>query len=362
LTCYFAALKIRPCRYSGFSLPPFSRRTLGPPLRPAILPGLVERYALFHGLLAAVAIVWSVRRLRVVGLVALDLPVGAALLAAALLPMALTVELIILGVSGLFGLGDYDYVGPLTLTPAAGVLLLVLALAAAVVTIAILGGLRLAVRAYTRAVLGRRGGQEGPIRELLAERVGDRTLSIAYWLSDREEFVDEMGREVQLPDPGSGRAWTAVEHDGTRVAAIIHDAELDTTPELVNAAAAAAALALDNERLKADLRARVEDLRISRARIVEAADAARRRLERDLHDGAQQQLVSLALDLRLLRARLKGTDAPKMTVGQKVDFVGLLTSAAVGAGALGVRNTADTTLLESQGAYVDASAADVKLY
>jgi len=252
------------------------------------------------------------RRLRVVGLVALDLPVGAALLAAALLPMALTVELVILGVSGLFGLGEYDYVGPLTLNPAAGVLLLVLALAAAVVTIAILGALRLAVRAYTRAVLGRRAGQEGPIRELLAERVGDRTLSIAYWLSDREEFVDEMGREVQLPDPGSGRAWTAVEHDGTRVAAIIHDAELDTTPELVNAAAAAAALALDNERLKADLRARVEDLRISRARIVEAADAARRRLERDLHDGAQQQLVSLALDLRLLRARLKGSDVVPM--------------------------------------------------
>jgi signal transduction histidine kinase len=96
------------------------------------------------------------------------------------------------------------------------------------------------------------------------------------------------------------------------VAAIIHDAELDTTPELVNAAAAAAALALDNERLKADLRARVEDLRISRARIVEAADAARRRLERDLHDGAQQQLVSLALDLRLLRARLKGSDVVPM--------------------------------------------------
>ena len=96
------------------------------------------------------------------------------------------------------------------------------------------------------------------------------------------------------------------------MAAIIHDAELDTTPELVNAAAAAAALALDNERLKADLRARVEDLRISRARIVEAADAARRRLERDLHDGAQQQLVSLALDLRLLRARLKGTDLVPM--------------------------------------------------
>ena len=251
------------------------------------------------------------RRLKVVGLVALDLPVGAVLVAAALAPVAITVELAILGVSALFGMGDYDYLGPLALTAPVGVLLLVLAVASAVVTIAVLGGLRLAVRAYTRAVLGRRG-EEGPIRELLAERVGDRTLSIAYWLPDREVFVDELGRKVRLPDPGSGRAWTAVEHDGRRVAAIIHDAELDTTPELVNAAAAAAALALDNERLKADLRARVEELRISRARIVEAADAARRRLERDLHDGAQQQLVSLALDLRMLRARVKDTDLVPM--------------------------------------------------
>jgi signal transduction histidine kinase len=73
---------------------------------------------------------------------------------------------------------------------------------------------------------------------------------------------------------------------------------------LVTAAASAAALAIDNERLKAELRARVEELRVSRLRIVEAADDARRRIERDLHDGAQQQLVSLALDLRMLKARL----------------------------------------------------------
>ena len=64
----------------------------------------------------------------------------------------------------------------------------------------------------------------------------------------------------------------------------------------------------------------------------------------------------------LVTMRLKGGSAPKITVGQKVDFIGLLTSAAVGADALGVTNSADRTLLESQGAYVDASAADVKLY
>jgi len=80
---------------------------------------------------------------------------------------------------------------------------------------------------------------------------------------DRERFVDESGHPVSLPEPGSGRAWTAVDRDGRRVAAIVHDAALDATPELVTAAASAASLALDNERLKADLQARVEELRVS---------------------------------------------------------------------------------------------------
>jgi signal transduction histidine kinase len=89
-----------------------------------------------------------------------------------------------------------------------------------------------------------------------------------------------------------------VDADGQRVAAILHDAALDTTPELVEAAASAALLALDNERLKVDLRA-------SRLRIIEAADEARRRIERDLHDGAQQQLVALAIDLRMFKTRVR---------------------------------------------------------
>jgi signal transduction histidine kinase len=129
-------------------------------------------------------------------------------------------------------------------------------------------------------------------------------LSIAYWLPDREAFVDESGHPVALPEPGSDRAWTAVDYEGDRVAAIIHDASLEASPELVQAAAAAAALALDNEQLKADLRARVAELRASRVRIVEASNLARRKLERDLHDGAQQQLVALALELKLLRSRV----------------------------------------------------------
>jgi signal transduction histidine kinase len=249
--------------------------------------------------------------LRVIALLALKLPVGIALLIAGVLPIVLTAALLSLGAQGIAGYGDPTFVGPWRLDALSGIALCLLALPTAVLAIAILEGLGRALSALVQVLL-HSPRAEGPVREMLAESLGDRTLSIAYWLPDRNTFVDEAGRPVDLPDPGSGRAWTAVERNGVRVAAIVHDAALDTGPELVQAAAAAAALALDNERLKADLRARVEELRVSRVRIVEAADAARRRLERDLHDGAQQQLVALALDLRLLKARLRGTEAEVM--------------------------------------------------
>ena len=88
------------------------------------------------------------------------------------------------------------------------------------------------------------------------------------------------------------------------MAVLIHDASLSDEPQLVGAVTSAAGIALENERLKADLRARLSDLKASRARIVEAGDAARRRLERDLHDGAQQRLVSLSVILRVVQNRV----------------------------------------------------------
>jgi signal transduction histidine kinase len=91
------------------------------------------------------------------------------------------------------------------------------------------------------------------------------------------------------------------------VAAIAHDPALDDEPQLVRAAAAAAALALENQRLEAELRARIEELRISRARLVEAGDTARRRLERDLHDGAQSRIVTVMLKLRLAQMKVEGS-------------------------------------------------------
>jgi signal transduction histidine kinase len=243
---------------------------------------------------------------RMLTLCAIKLPVALAMLAVAAVAVGATLGLVLLGLKGIAGIGAPVFLGPVKTNAGGGLLMCLFAVPVGVLAVAALGSGGTILRTLARSLLlaPQRAGNE-PVREMLAESLGDRTLSIAYWLPDREIFVDETGREVALPEPGSGRAWTAVDRDGQRVAAILHAAELDAGHELVDAAAAAAALALDNERLKADLRARVEDLRVSRVRIVEAADAARRRIERDLHDGAQQHLVSLALDLRMLKAQLR---------------------------------------------------------
>ena len=87
------------------------------------------------------------------------------------------------------------------------------------------------------------------------------------------------------------------------MAVVIHDAALTGARELEREIGAAARLAVDNERLRAGVLAQLEDLRASRARIVEAGDAARRRIERDLHDGAQQRLLTVSFELRLARRR-----------------------------------------------------------
>jgi signal transduction histidine kinase len=143
----------------------------------------------------------------------------------------------------------------------------------------------------------------GALRDALARTLRDPSLTVAYRLADGERYVDADGRTVTLPD-GPERAVTEVQREGRRIAALVHDPALADEPELVASAGAAAALALENERLQAELRARLEELRASRARIVEAGQVERRRIERDLHDGTQQRLVSIAMTLGLADSRL----------------------------------------------------------
>lgn len=144
--------------------------------------------------------------------------------------------------------------------------------------------------------------------QALADALGDRSLKLVYWRPSAGHYVTYDGRRVELPAPGSGRAVTEVEREGIRVGAIIHDSSLADEPGLVRAVAASAALALENERLEAELRARLEELQTSRARLMEVSMFERRRLERDLHDGAQQRLVALSLQLGLAHRRLDAGD------------------------------------------------------
>jgi signal transduction histidine kinase len=147
----------------------------------------------------------------------------------------------------------------------------------------------------------------GKLREALARALHDPSLTLAYWLPEQGRYVDSEGQPVELPRDDSASTTTIVERDGRRVAALVHDAALGEDPELVEAVCAAAGLALENERLQAELRAHLDELRASRVRIVEAADAERRRLERDLHDGTQQRLVSVSMALGLAESKL-GSD------------------------------------------------------
>jgi signal transduction histidine kinase len=148
--------------------------------------------------------------------------------------------------------------------------------------------------------------QRGELRDALARALGDPSLQLVYWLPEDERFVDARGHIVTLPDPSSGRAVTRVEREGGCVAAIVHDALVhDQQGGYVDAIGAAASLALENERLDAELRSKVEELRASRERMLSIGLEERRRLERDLHDGAQQRLVSMALNMRLARTRLR---------------------------------------------------------
>jgi signal transduction histidine kinase len=145
------------------------------------------------------------------------------------------------------------------------------------------------------------------VRDAIARTLGDPSLEVAFWLSEEGRYVDPAGQPVD-PDADPGRTPTPLEHDGHRLAVLLHDPSLLDDPGLVEAVGAAATLALENARLQVELRAQLEEVRASRARLVEAEDAERRRIERDLHDGAQQRLLGIRLALQLARDRI-GDDA-----------------------------------------------------
>jgi len=148
----------------------------------------------------------------------------------------------------------------------------------------------------------------GGLRERLAIELGDPSLELLHSVDDGASWIDADGRPAAL-SAGDGREVTHIMAGGRGISAVLHRRGLIDDPALAEEIAVAARLALEHERLHASRRAHLEELRASRARIVASADAERRRLERDLHDGAQQRLVTLAIGVRLARRQHAGGDA-----------------------------------------------------
>jgi signal transduction histidine kinase len=142
------------------------------------------------------------------------------------------------------------------------------------------------------------------LRDPLSRALRDPTLSLAYWLADYDTWADQDGRPVRLPGPDGPRSVTVVDSEGRHLAALVHDGSLDDEPELLRAVGAAAGIALENARLQVELKAKLQELEGSRGRVIEAGQQERKRLERNLHDGAQQRLIALSLDLDMYSAKL----------------------------------------------------------
>ena len=188
------------------------------------------------------------------------------------------------------------------------VLLWVALAAFAALPFAFLAGLlrmRLARAAVGDLLVALRADPEpAALRAALAGALGDPSLRLAYWLPELGAYADLDGLPVDV-EPTPGRAVTRIDRDGRPVAVLLHDPVLLDAPELLDAVSAAADIALENARLHVELHAQLDELKGSRARILEATQDERRRLERDLHDGAQQRLVSMSMELGTMERRLR---------------------------------------------------------
>lgn len=162
------------------------------------------------------------------------------------------------------------------------------------------------------------------LRRALASALDDPSLEVTLWSTEEDTYLDAAGSPIADLDAVAGsRAVTLLERDGEPLAAILHDPALLEDPGLVASVATAVRLTVENDRLQDEVRTQLAEVRASRARIVEATDAERRRLERDIHDGAQQRLVALSLAIGRARGQLKATADPELaaTLAQASDEV-----------------------------------------
>ena len=158
------------------------------------------------------------------------------------------------------------------------------------------------------------------VEQLVRRVLDDPQAQLVFWLPRSEQFVDRHGAAVVLDPASEAVTWRAFGHGDARVLAVVHDDALSEAPELVEAVGAASLLALENRRLEHDLLDSVDALRASQRRLVGAASAERRKIERDLHDGVQQKLVALRIQLELARDLACESELESRLAGLAADF------------------------------------------
>jgi signal transduction histidine kinase len=166
---------------------------------------------------------------------------------------------------------------------------------------------RLVSRIVDRAL---RSSRLTDVIETLPSAIGDPELAFGFWVPGRS-WVRTDGEPLVAPVPESGRVMTTIDRKGRPLAAIVHRAQLEESPELIHAIVATSLLVVENATLEAELRAAIRDLRESRARVIRAGDAERRRIQRDLHDGAQQRLVALRIKLAASGEQMSGDNGER---------------------------------------------------
>jgi signal transduction histidine kinase len=154
--------------------------------------------------------------------------------------------------------------------------------------------------------------------EVMSEAVGDPGLELFFWLPEAELHVDATGRAVDRL-PAHGRAVTPVRRGALELASVVHDPALAERADLLASVISAAGLAIEIARLRVEVRRQLAEVEASRARIVTIGYEERRRLERDLHDGAQQRLVSIGLALRDVQRQLPPAIAAATELDAAVD-------------------------------------------
>ena len=201
------------------------------------------------------------------------------------------------------------------LTPASVIVAAIIAAMPLAIALGMARGRVFAMRALER-MIGELDGNTGlvELQDTMSRAFADPNLKLLFWRASLQEYVDVNGRSVELSSVGPTQQVTRFGPPGEGLGAALHDPVLTEDRDVLEAAGTAIRMALNNSRLQTDLTESMSELAASRKRVARAADDERRRIEQDLHDGAQQDLIALRIKLHVLE-ELAAEDPQAMAPG-----------------------------------------------